>query len=92
MKALVYGEIIWDVYPDTQVIGGAALNFAAHLAHMGAETYFISAVGEDELGEKAVTELLRHHVKTEFVQTTDRPTGACIVTLREGGLPSYHVV
>ena len=54
MKALVFGEIIWDVYPDEQVIGGAPFNFSAHLSHLGNETYLISAVGEDELGEGAL--------------------------------------
>ena len=26
MKALVYGETIWDVFPEEQVIGGAPIN------------------------------------------------------------------
>ena len=29
LKAIVYGELIWDVYPDKRVIGGAPFNFAA---------------------------------------------------------------
>ena len=37
MKYLVFGETIWDVYPDKSVIGGAAYNFAAHAALMGAD-------------------------------------------------------
>ena len=53
MKYIVYGEVIWDIYPDGEVIGGAPFNFSAHLAHLGDEVYLISAVGKDELGDRA---------------------------------------
>ena len=55
MKALVYGETIWDVYPDGEVIGGAPFNFSAHLAHLGNEVRLITAVGNDSLGEERQT-------------------------------------
>lgn len=29
MKALSFGEILWDVYPNKKCLGGAPLNFAA---------------------------------------------------------------
>ena len=32
MKFLVFGEIIWDLYPDKKCIGGAPFNFAAYTA------------------------------------------------------------
>lgn len=92
MKALVYGEIIWDVYPDEQVIGGAPFNFSAHLAHLGNDTYLISAVGEDELGESALCMAKKHGVKTDFIQVNPNPTGACIVTLNSERIPCYHVL
>lgn len=67
MRALAYGEIIWDVFPEEQVIGGAPFNFVAHLAHLGNETYLISAVGKDELGllEKSDADL-PHAVATRY--------------------------
>ena len=49
MKAIVFGEIIWDIYSEEKVIGGAPFNFSAHLSHLGCEAYLISAVGEDDL-------------------------------------------
>lgn len=90
-KALVFGEIIWDVYPDKRVIGGAPLNFSAHMAHLGDETYLVSAVGEDKLGEAAYEELKKHGVKTQFVKKNGFPTGMCTVTLDENKVPSYYV-
>ena len=35
VKYLVFGEIIWDVYPDKRVIGGAPFNFSANVSLMG---------------------------------------------------------
>lgn len=92
MKAIVFGETIWDVFPEEQVIGGAAFNFAAHSSHLGDETYLISAVGKDELGKEAYAKATRHGIKTELIQENEYPTGACIVTLDEKGIPSYNVL
>lgn len=92
MKAIVYGETIWDVYPGESVIGGAAFNFAAHLAHLGDTAYFISAVGKDTLGDAALAESRHHGIRTDLIQQNLHPTGACHVSLDAGGLPSYHVL
>ncbi len=91
MKAIVFGEIIWDIYPDERVIGGAAFNFGAHLAHLGDEVYLLGAVGRDALGESALDEMRRHGVRTDRMQINSFPTGACTVTLNEEKIPSYRV-
>ena len=90
-KMLVYGEVIWDVYPEKKVIGGAPFNFAAHVSHLGDEAYFITATGCDELGEAAFDEMKKHGIKTDFVKKNSYPTGECTVTLDENKIPSYHV-
>lgn len=92
MKYIVYGEVIWDVYPDGEVIGGAPFNFSAHLAHLGDEVYLISAVGKDELGDRAFEEMKKHGTKTDFVKRNDFTTGKCEVTLDSNGVPSYNVL
>jgi len=92
MKILSFGEIIWDVYPDKAVIGGAPLNFAAHCVKCGAEGYILSAVGNDELGDKALDELSRLGVSAELVSRVERPTGTCLVTLNEKRIPSYNLI
>ena len=91
MKILVFGEVIWDVYPDKSVIGGAPFNFAAHTSHLGMDAYFITGVGDDELGKKALLEMEKHGVKTCFVQKNSFDTGMCTVTLDENKVPSYFV-
>ncbi len=91
-KILAYGEIVWDVYPDKAVIGGAPLNFSAHAALCGAESVLISAVGQDPLGTDALQTLKKFGVKTQYLKTTAEPTGQCIVTLDERFVPQYDVL
>ena len=50
MQILSFGEILWDIFPDKKVIGGAPFNFSAHLAKLGAQVSFVTEVGDDELG------------------------------------------
>ena len=54
MNVLSFGEVLWDVYEDKRVIGGAALNFAAHLAKHGENVSMLSSVGRDEEGSEAI--------------------------------------
>lgn len=89
---LVFGEIIWDVYPHKACIGGAPLNFAAHFVREGGRAGLLSAVGQDALAAPALDFLEASGVDTRFVHRTDYPTGRCDVTLSEAGIPSYHVI
>ena len=91
-KILSIGEIIWDIFPDKQVIGGAPLNFAAHSSLCGAESSLLSAIGNDTLGEDALKALNDFGVSTKYVKRVDQPTGQCIVTLDENAIPSYKVL
>ena len=89
---LVFGEIIWDVYPHKACIGGAPLNFAAHFVREGGSAALLSAVGRDALAAPALEFLQKSGVDTRFVSAVDYPTGRCDVTLSEAGIPSYFVV
>ena len=53
------GELPWDVYPDAAHFGGAPANFACHTASFGAESWMVSAIGGDDLGDEAVTNCAR---------------------------------
>ena len=91
-KILSFGEIIWDVYEKKALIGGAALNFSAHAARCGQETYLFSALGQDELGREAIAIIHKFGVRTDFIKYSDKETGRCLVSLDKNGVPSYHVV
>ena len=43
MNVLSFGEILWDIYPDKKFLGGAPLNFAAHLKKILNVTVFFFA-------------------------------------------------
>jgi fructokinase len=86
------GEALWDVYPDAAHFGGAPANFACHAASLGAEAWVVSAVGVDELGDRALNSLRQHGVECGCVRR-DRAhlTGRVLVTLDATGQASYDI-
>lgn len=88
---MAIGEIIFDVFNGEAEIGGAPLNFCAHCAMQGAESALISAVGHDDLSERAINKLCEFGVDTSFICKNDYPTGKCIVTVNNG-IPDYDVI
>lgn len=91
ISVLVFGEVLWDVYPNNRSIGGAPFNFAAHCSLLGADTTLISAVGNDALGEETVFNIMDHGIDARLVKTSEKPTGTCSVTLAADGSPSYRL-
>ena len=85
------GEVLWDVYPDAARFGGAPANFACHSAALGADTPFVSAVGEDDFGYRALATLERHGVDvTSVIRDPVHATGYVKVTLDSSGRASYR--
>lgn len=91
MKALSFGEILWDKMDRDYHIGGAPFNFAAHLALCGAQSFFLSALGMDDLGEKALKEVQKRGLSTEYLCRNSLPTGVVEVHL-EKGIPQYDIL
>lgn len=92
MRILSFGEILWDIFPDEKKIGGAPFNFAAHAARLGAESFMVSAVGNDENGTDALNEVDRLGIKRDYIHIDRKyKTGYCAVTLTDGK-PSYDLV
>lgn len=93
MRILSLGEILWDVFPDGEHLGGAPFNFAAHARRLGNDVVFLSAVGRDERGDAALARAAELRLPTEAIQRTSQaPTGIVQVTLDAGGQPSYEIV
>lgn len=89
---LSVGEILWDVFPEAEHLGGAAFNFAAHAVRLGHEVFFISAVGEDERGRRALERARELGLSTRFIRTVqDAPTGYVTVSLDPAGVPSFVI-
>lgn len=89
--AMVWGEILWDRFPDGARLGGAPCNVAWHLGQAGSWAQLVSRVGDDELGHRALGELVEL-VDVALVQLDrERATGEVEITL-EGGEPRYRLV
>ena len=93
MKIIAFGEIIWDVYPDEALLGGAPLNFCADLTALNHDVCLYSAVSEnDSYGKLSLDALDRYNIKKNFIQKNNAPTGHCDVTLDENKVPCYNIV
>ncbi len=92
MKIFVFGEIIWDIYSDRRVIGGAPLNFAGHCNFCGHSSTILSSVGNDELGDLTESKLKELGIHGDFVQKCNKETGQCKVALDKHGVPTYQVL
>jgi len=92
VKIVAIGEILWDVFPDGERLGGAPLNFAAHAARLGHEVILVSAVGDDPRGYQALREMKRLGLTTDWIRTVfDMPTGEVTVRLDEAGQPHFTI-
>lgn len=91
-KILAIGEILWDVFPDREIIGGAPFNFACHVSALGGDTYFFSRVGCDARGAAATEQVIRKGVSTKFLQTDGtKPNGTAVVTFTSPGIATYEI-
>lgn len=91
VNVLSFGEVLWDIIDGSYCIGGAPLNFAGHMARLGADSYVLSAVGRDSLGENALDYLGKQNINNSLITTNNFPTGSVLVTLEEG-IPEYDIV
>lgn len=81
MRVLGIGEILWDVFPDHELLGGAALNFCVNTLRLGDSAALITAVGEDARGHAAIDSMRSLGLSTEFTEiAADLPTGVAAVT------------
>lgn len=87
-----YGEVLWDVFPDHEKIGGAPLNVALRLNSFGDKVAMVSAVGSDNLGNQLISYLKENKLTSEFVQINNEyQTGKVNVTLDAKGSASYEI-
>ena len=84
------GEILWDVFPERKVLGGAPANFAYHVSQFGFNGYAVSAIGDDLLG-KEILKSLEEKELNYLIEQTDFPTGTVKVQLDGRGIPSYEI-
>ena len=89
---LSIGEVLWDLFPDAQHLGGAPFNFAASCARLGHQAFLLTAVGQDELGRRTLEGIRSSRVSTELVQrTSEAGTGTVLVEFDSHHEPHYTI-
>jgi fructokinase len=92
-KTLIFGELLWDLFPSGPVLGGAPANFALRLQSLGNPTFLCSRVGNDQLGRTALEEIRSAGLNTELIQIDPQhPTGTVKITLNAEGEPDYEII
>ena len=92
LKAVAYGEVLWDVFANEKKIGGAPLNVALRMKTIGCEVAMISCVGNDENGKAIVDHVKSLGLETNTIVTSDDfPTGLVNVTLNDRGSATYEI-
>ena len=90
---LAIGEILYDIFPDYQVLGGAPFNVAVHLRKLGVPVQFFSRTGRDSNGaaiRKAAKEI---GFSVKDIQRDQRhPTGTVDVKLDQSGKPAFAII
>ena len=92
MNIISIGEVLWDVAGETEHLGGAPFNFAAHLNKLGHRVAFISAVGNDARGQKILDCMSKMGLTTRYMRSVgDYPSGKATVSFDEQGQPHFVI-
>lgn len=85
---IIWGEVLWDRFPDGGQLGGAPANVAWHFGQAGGWARLVTRVGDDDDGQRAVAQL-EQFVDVSLVQIDpERATGEVTVRL-ENHEPRY---
>lgn len=90
---IIYGEVLYDVFPDgMKVLGGAPFNVAWHCHAFGLNPILLSRVGNDELGIRIRNAMKKWGMDTRGLQLdSGHSTGVVNVRFNHGE-PSYDIV
>ncbi|MEY3879916.1 MAG: hypothetical protein RIQ94_711 [Pseudomonadota bacterium] len=92
-KIAIFGEALFDHFPDgQQVLGGAPFNVAWHLQAFAQSPCFISRVGQDAAGDKLKQAMQAWGMAIENLQVdSDYPTGTVRVII-DHDEPRYEIL
>ena len=85
------GEILWDMLPQGQQLGGAPANFAYHVSKLGMQGVVVSAIGNDALGDEIMSFLEDKNLDLHLMRV-ENPTGVVNIELNNVGIPMYNIV
>lgn len=90
MSIWVAGEVLIDILPTGDVVGGGPANTAKSLARLGYEVDFIDGISSDRYGLMARKALARDGVGLAHSLNSEKPTCTATVDLDLHGVASYE--
>ena len=92
-RPVIFGEVLYDCFPDGQaILGGAPFNVAWHLQGFGLSPLFISRVGDDPLGHHVRDAMHHHGMDASGLQLDSlHPTGKVTITM-SGKSHSFEII
>ena len=88
---LIFGEILYDQFTDSQVLGGAPFNVAWHLQGLGLRPKIVSRIGKDVLGDQILQEIHAWQLDDSYIQRDEKhATGTVKITL-DHGQPTFNI-
>ena len=91
-RPVVYGEVLFDRFPDRAVLGGAPFNVAWHLHGFGCNPLFISRIGNDDPGRQILQAMQDWGLDTTGLQTDSRfPSGGVVIKM-SGTKHSFNIL
>jgi len=92
-RPVVFGEVLFDTFPDgAAVLGGAPFNVAWHLQGFGLDPLFISRIGDDEPGTRVLDTMRAWGMDIRGLQVdSERPTGKVQVSF-DNGQPGFSIL
>ncbi len=92
-RIVAVGEVVWDIFPDRQVLGGAPVNAAYHLQKLGRAVTVITRIGEDDLGAATLARLEDLGLATAGIQRdSELATGRVMITLGPEQEPHFEIM
>lgn len=92
MRILSIGEILWDVFLEEELLGGAALNFSINNHRLGHTSILLTGIGDDERGRRARAAMVASGLSTDFVQqVSEYPTGTAKIETDSLGEPHFTI-
>ena len=92
-RPAVFGEVLYDQFPDgSSVLGGAPFNVAWNLQAFGLNPLFISRIGNDSLGHQIREAMQQWGMDTIGLQIDPKhQTGTVDISIKHGE-PSFNIV
>ncbi len=67
-KAICFGEVLWDVFPNIKTAGGAPMNVAVQLSNFGVSSKIISKIGNDASGRELLKNIQNENLTGIYIE------------------------